>query len=36
MHATLVHRPVHHDGWVYEEKVDGWQVLALGRRAEWR
>ncbi len=23
MHPTLVARPVHHEGWVYEEKVDG-------------
>jgi CheY-like chemotaxis protein len=23
-----VARPFHHAGWVYEEKVDGWRVLA--------
>jgi bifunctional non-homologous end joining protein LigD len=28
MAATQVARPFHHSGWVYEEKVDGWRVLA--------
>jgi len=28
MAATQVTRPFHHPGWVYEEKVDGWRVLA--------
>jgi bifunctional non-homologous end joining protein LigD len=28
MAATDVQRPFHHPGWVYEEKVDGWRVLA--------
>jgi bifunctional non-homologous end joining protein LigD len=28
MAATEVPRPFHHPGWVYEEKVDGWRVLA--------
>ncbi len=28
MQPTLVPRPVHHEGWVYEEKVDGWRMLA--------
>jgi bifunctional non-homologous end joining protein LigD len=28
MAATEVRRPFHHPGWVYEEKVDGWRVLA--------
>jgi bifunctional non-homologous end joining protein LigD len=28
MAATDVKRPFHHAGWVYEEKVDGWRVLA--------
>jgi bifunctional non-homologous end joining protein LigD len=28
MVATLVHEPFHRDGWVYEEKVDGWRILA--------
>ena len=25
---TLVRGPFHRDGWVYEEKVDGWRMLA--------
>src|SRR5260370_16731113 len=28
MHPTLVSRPFHREGWVYEEKVDGWRILA--------
>jgi bifunctional non-homologous end joining protein LigD len=28
MAATEVKRPFRHAGWVYEEKVDGWRVLA--------
>ena len=28
MAATQVARPFHHPGWIYEEKVDGWRVLA--------
>jgi ATP-dependent DNA ligase len=28
MHPTLVPRPIHHEGWIYEEKVDGWRMLA--------
>jgi bifunctional non-homologous end joining protein LigD len=28
MQPTLVPRPVHREGWVYEEKVDGWRMLA--------
>jgi len=28
MQPTLVRRPVLHEGWVYEEKVDGWRMLA--------
>jgi bifunctional non-homologous end joining protein LigD len=27
-HPTLVARPFHHEGWVYEEKVDGWRMVA--------
>ena len=27
-HPTLIPRPFHHDGWVYEEKVDGWRMVA--------
>jgi bifunctional non-homologous end joining protein LigD len=29
MHATSVARPFHHDGWVYEEKVDGYRMAAV-------
>jgi len=28
MHATQVARPFHTKGWVYEEKYDGWRMLA--------
>ncbi len=28
MHATQVARPFHTKGWVYEEKIDGWRMLA--------
>jgi bifunctional non-homologous end joining protein LigD len=28
MHADEVARPFHHDGWVYEEKYDGWRMAA--------
>jgi hypothetical protein len=28
MIPTLVRSPFHRDGWVYEEKVDGWRILA--------
>ena len=28
MHPTLVAQPFHREGWVYEEKVDGWRMLA--------
>jgi predicted metal-dependent enzyme (double-stranded beta helix superfamily) len=30
MAPTLVREPFHRDGWVYEEKVDGWWMLAYG------
>ena len=29
MHATQVARPFHTPGWVYEEKYDGWRMLAV-------
>jgi bifunctional non-homologous end joining protein LigD len=29
MHATEVARPFHRDGWIYEEKVDGWRMVAI-------
>ena len=28
MAPTLIREPFHRDGWVYEEKVDGWRILA--------
>lgn len=28
MHPTLVSRPFHREGWVYEEKVDGYRMVA--------
>ena len=28
MVPTQVREPFHRDGWVYEEKVDGWRILA--------
>ena len=28
MHPTLVREPFHRDAWVYEEKYDGWRMLA--------
>jgi bifunctional non-homologous end joining protein LigD len=29
MHPNQVARPFHRDGWIYEEKVDGWRMLAV-------
>ena len=29
MHATQVARPFHTPGWIYEEKIDGWRMLAV-------
>lgn len=29
MHATQVAGPFHSKGWIYEEKIDGWRMLAL-------
>ena len=28
MLPTLVPEPFHREGWVYEEKVDGWRIVA--------
>jgi len=36
MHPTLVPRPFHRDGWVYEEKVDGYRMLAYKDGAQVR
>jgi bifunctional non-homologous end joining protein LigD len=32
MLATLIQRPFHKAGWVYEEKYDGFRVLAYKER----
>jgi bifunctional non-homologous end joining protein LigD len=32
MIPTQVPDPFHRDGWVYEEKVDGWRMLAYKER----
>ena len=32
MHPTLVREPFHRDGWVYEEKVDGYRMVAYKDR----
>jgi bifunctional non-homologous end joining protein LigD len=28
MIPTQVPEPFHRDGWIYEEKIDGWRILA--------
>jgi bifunctional non-homologous end joining protein LigD len=28
MLPTLVKQPFHREGWMYEEKIDGWRMLA--------
>ncbi len=28
MAPTLIAQPFHHAGWIYEDKYDGWRVLA--------
>ncbi len=28
MHPTLIARPFHREGWIYEEKYDGWRLVA--------
>ncbi len=28
MHPIEISRPIHHAGWIYEEKVDGWRMVA--------
>src|SRR5262250_2305299 len=32
MAPTLVSEPVHRAGWIYEEKVDGWRIVAYKDR----
>ncbi len=29
MHPTQIAKPFHREGWVYEEKVDGWRIVAI-------
>ncbi len=36
MAPTRVREPFHRDGWVYEEKVDGWRMLAFKEGARAR
>lgn len=36
MQPTLVPRPFHREGWVYEEKYDGWRMLAYKREGQVR
>jgi hypothetical protein len=36
MHPTLVRESFHRPGWVYEEKIDRWRMLAYkDGRAPW-
>jgi len=32
MQPTLLPRPIHHAGWVYEEQVDGYRMVAYKDR----
>ena len=34
MQPTLVHRPFHRAGWIYEEKYDDWRVVAYKREGQ--
>jgi bifunctional non-homologous end joining protein LigD len=36
MAPTQVREPFHRDGWVFEEKVDGWRILAYKEGARVR
>jgi bifunctional non-homologous end joining protein LigD len=36
MQPTLVAQPFHRDGWVYEEKYDGWRMVAYKDRDQVR
>jgi ATP-dependent DNA ligase len=36
MQPTLVARPVHPHGWVYQERCDGWRMLASKRDRQVR
>ena len=35
-HPTLVARPFHHPGWIYEEKYDGWRLVGYKRDGQVR
>jgi len=35
-HPTLVARPFHHEGWIYEEKYDGWRLVGYRRDGQVR
>jgi hypothetical protein len=34
MQPTLVAKPFHRAGWIYEEKYDGWRMVAQARYRE--
>jgi ATP-dependent DNA ligase len=36
MHPTLVARPFHREGWIYEEKHDGWRLVGYKRDGQVR
>jgi ATP-dependent DNA ligase len=36
MAPTQVREPFHRDGWIYEERVDGWRMLAYKDRERVR
>jgi hypothetical protein len=36
MQPTLVSKPFHRPGWVYEEKVDGWRMVAIKAAATFQ
>jgi len=36
MQPTLVREPFHRPGWIYEEKVDGWRIIAYKNGARVR
>jgi bifunctional non-homologous end joining protein LigD len=36
MQPPLAHEPFHRAGWVYEEKVDGWRIVAYKNGAHVR
>jgi ATP-dependent DNA ligase len=36
MQPTLVSAPCHREGWVYEEKYNGWRMVAYKREGQGR